>query len=189
VSVVLPAYFNAYGRREPTGPNHLPSSFLEGQPELQYSQVLNQDPSRRKTFLHAMSINHRRVPTTGMYDLTWVVAKAHQDPNRPIWVDIGGGKGYTVKVFREAFPGLPAAQCVVQDLPEVVEEARKLDDQELREVHFVAFDFHKDRPVPGLCPHFLPLISVRGEIVYPAACNGVGRRRNLLTLQNPTQAP
>ena len=157
VSVVLPNYFNAYGRKEPTGPNHLPSSFLEGQPELQYSQVLNQDPARRQVFMHAMSLNHRRVPTTGMYDISWVIEKARQDPNRCIWVDVGGGTGYTVKVFREVYPELPAAQCVVQDLPEVIEEAKSINDPDLREVTFIGFDFHKESPVPGKPFSFSPL--------------------------------
>ncbi len=92
-----------------------------------------------------------------MYDITWVIEKARQDPGRAAWVDVGGGIGYTVKVFRDVYPELPAAQCVVQDLPEVIEEAKTLNDPDLKDVTFIGFDFHKESPVPGKEPLYSSL--------------------------------
>ncbi|KAK3688042.1 S-adenosyl-L-methionine-dependent methyltransferase [Podospora appendiculata] len=159
VSTVLPAYYNTYGRSEPLGPAHIPTSFLAGRPDLEYFELLHQDEERMRGFMRAMSITHRRVPTTGMYDMGWVVRQAAEEPDRVAWVDVGGGDGHTLKVFRRAHPELCAARCVVQDLPEVVEAAAAaaadLGDDELRGVRWVAMDFHRENPVYGALVYYL----------------------------------
>ncbi|KAK3324340.1 S-adenosyl-L-methionine-dependent methyltransferase [Cercophora scortea] len=157
VSTILPAYYDTYGRREPLGPAHIPTSFLAGSPELEYFELLHQDEERMRGFMRAMSITHRRVPTTGMYDMGWVLRRAAEEPERVAWVDVGGGDGHTVKVFRRAHPELCAARCVVQDLPEVLEAAAAAaaDDDELRGVRWVAMDFHHETPVHGALVYYL----------------------------------
>ncbi|KAK3361128.1 S-adenosyl-L-methionine-dependent methyltransferase [Lasiosphaeria ovina] len=161
VSAILPAYFDTYGRREPLGPAHIPTSFLAGRPELEYFELLNEDPDRIKLFMRAMAVAHRRVPTIGMYDMSWVLDRADQDPSRLAWVDVGGGNGHTVKVFREAYPGLRANQCAIQDLPEVLDEAQKQaeSDDALRGVSWIPVNFHKDVPVKGALIYYLRHIA------------------------------
>ncbi|KAK0715167.1 hypothetical protein B0H67DRAFT_644949 [Lasiosphaeris hirsuta] len=94
VSTILPAYFVTYGRAEPRGPGHIPTSFLAGRPTLEYSELLNEDPARIETFMRAISITHQNMPTTGMYDMDWVLRKVAEEPDRVVWVDIGGGPNY-----------------------------------------------------------------------------------------------
>ncbi|KAK0717962.1 S-adenosyl-L-methionine-dependent methyltransferase [Lasiosphaeria miniovina] len=161
VSTILPAYFDTYGRREPLGPAHIPTSFLAGRPELEYFELLNEDPNRIKLFMCAMAVAHRRVPTIGMYDMSWVLQRADQDPGRLAWVDVGGGNGHTVKVFREAYPGLRANQCAIQDLPEVLNEAQTQaeSDDALRGVSWIPMNFHKDVPVKGALIYYLRHIA------------------------------
>ena len=156
VSTILPSYFSTYGRREPLGPAHIPTSFLAGQPHLEYFEHLNQDPARIANFMLAMGITHRTVPTTGMYDMAPVLAAAAADPARTIWVDIGGGDGHTVKLFRRAY-ALPAHQCLIQDLPEVVAaaESTAATDPDLAGVRFIPMDFHRDAPVKGARVYYL----------------------------------
>lgn len=160
-SAVLPAYFASYGRREPVGLAPIPTSFLAGAPNLPHFELLHRDPAAMKTFMHAMSISHRRVPTVGMYDPAWVLDKVAADEaaggsDRPVWVDIGGGSGHALLLFLRAYPALPADRCVVQDLPEVVEEAaRTAHEEELRSVRWSAMDFHSESPVPGAMIYFL----------------------------------
>ncbi len=119
----LPAYFETYGRKEPTGPNHIPYSYSVGKPEKAYFELVHEDPARMKVFMNAMSVSQRRVPTIGMYEMDWVIEKAKQEPERLIWVDVGGGKGHTVKQFVDADPGVPVKQWSVQDCPRVGEGA------------------------------------------------------------------
>lgn len=154
-STILPSYFDTYDRKEPLQAGHIPTSFLAGQPSLEYFELLNQNPDKVKEFMHAMSIAHRRSPITGMYDLSWIVEQGaileHEKNGQPIWVDIGGSNGSVIKTFREANPGLKAEWCVVQDLPEVVKEAEEaaIGDEELKGVKWLPLDFHREVPVKG----------------------------------------
>ena len=145
----LPAYFEAYGRKESVGPNHIPYSYSIGKPEKAYFELVHEDPEQMKTFMNAMSISQRRVPVVGMYDMSWVAEKAKENPDRLVWVDIGGGKGHTVQLFAKAYPGLPLAQCAVQDLPEVIEAAKAKAEGGLEQIQWLPLDFHKEQPVKG----------------------------------------
>ena len=161
VATVLPQYYDAYGRREPVGPAHIPTSFLAGQPELAYFDLLNRDPDRVRMFMRAMGVAHRRVPTTGMFDVDALLLANQEDrdrdgaPARIAWVDLGGGDGHTLKLFRAAHPALRSRRCVVQDLPEVLaaaKEAAKRDEDLVEGVDWIPLDFHHEKPVEGTSP-------------------------------------
>lgn len=156
-STILPDYFSTYGRREPLGPSHIPTSFLAGRPELDYFTNLNRNPAAIDDFMLAMAIAHRNAPTTGMYDMSPILAAAAADPSRPVWIDVGGGDGHTVAIFRRAHPALPAAQCLIQDLPEVCVQAsqKASSDPELTGVRWAPMDFHADPPVAGGRAYYL----------------------------------
>ncbi|KAK1831822.1 S-adenosyl-L-methionine-dependent methyltransferase [Podospora conica] len=158
-STILPSYFDTYSRREPLGPSHIPTSFLAGHPELDYFSHLNRDPAATSDFMLAMAIAHRNAPTTGMYDMAPILAAAAAEPSRPVWIDVGGGDGHTVAIFRRAFPALPGSQCIIQDLPEVCTQAsQKADaaaDPDLDGVRWEPMDFHADPPVAGGRAYYL----------------------------------
>jgi hypothetical protein len=103
VSTVLPAYFDTYGRREPTGPAHIPTSFLAGQPEQDFFSLLKRDAVALASFGVAMRMTSGRVPVTGVYDMGWVLEKAGTGTGtagrETVWVDVGGGDGHTVGEF------------------------------------------------------------------------------------------
>jgi len=164
VATVLPQYYDAYGRREPVGPAHIPTSFLAGQPELAYFDLLNRDPDRVRMFMRAMGVAHRRVPTTGMFDVDALLLANQEDrdrdgaPARIAWVDLGGGDGHTLKLFRAAHPALRSRRCVVQDLPEVLaaaKEAAKRDEDLVEGVDWIPLDFHHEKPVEGALVYYL----------------------------------
>ncbi len=148
-STILPSYFEKYGRKEPVGPNHSPVCFFEGQPEKTFFELVSQDIERTKIFMRAM-LMFGHVPTTGMYNLSWVIKRAALDPQRQVWVDVGGSNGHSLKLFLEENPLLPPTQCVVQDLPEVVESAKLAGDKGLEGVQFLPLNFHTETPVKGL---------------------------------------
>lgn len=171
VSTVLPAYFDAYGRREPRGTTHVPSSFLAGEPDVDYFTLLRRDEAAMRSFTRAMAISSRRVPVTGMYDMGPVLREAAAGAKKKrdvVWVDVGGGDGNTLRQFLSAYPGLRAEQCVVQDLEEVVNAAaekqqrkQKADGDVLRGVRWVKMDFFREAPIKG---QYLPPYLAR----YPA---------------------
>ncbi|KAK0710012.1 O-methyltransferase [Lasiosphaeria miniovina] len=149
----MPKYFESYGRNEPKTSNHTPHSVAYGQPELDFYQILERDPKRLASWVPGMAAVEERMPISGVYDFGWVVDLAKQDGDkaqqRPLFVDVGGGKGQAIKAIRAEFPGLPAERCVLQDRVEVIDAANALGEPELRGVSKMAIDFFKDQPLKG----------------------------------------
>jgi hypothetical protein len=162
VSTILPGYFDLYGRTEPLGPRHIPTSYLAGHPEEDYFSLLKKDEAALRNFGLAMRITSRRVPVTGMYDMSRVL-QASSEGRETVWVDVGGGDGHTLKEFLIKYPGLRAEQCVVQDLEDVVAAAREQNDDELRGVRWVGMDFMREAPVKG---QPLPLCCLLSSPVF-----------------------
>lgn len=155
-STILPEYFDAYGRSEPLGPAHVPTTYLAGHPEEGHFALLKKDETAMNTFNLAMRMTSKRVPVTGVYDMTSVLDAAAAG-RETVWVDVGGGDGHTVREFLLKYPGLKSEQCVVQDLEEVVTAARQQDEAELRGVRWVGLDFLHDAPIKGKQTSFTPI--------------------------------
>lgn len=171
VSTILPAYFDVYGRAEPCGPAHIPTSYLAGHPEEDYFSLLKRDEVALRNFGVAMRMTSARVPVTAIDGLERVVGevvRAHMGSRikrgeggageeNTMWVDVGGGDGHTVRDFLVRFPSIRADYCVVQDLEEVVASAEKAGkrDSYLKGVRWVAMDFLQEAPVTGMFS-FLP---------------------------------
>lgn len=179
VSTILPSYFDTYGRTEPTGPAHIPTSFLAGQPEQDFFSLLKKDDAALRNFGLAMRMTSKRVPVTGVYDMTGVL-RAAEAGRETVWVDVGGGDGHTVRQFLGEYPGLRPEQCVVQDLEEVVEAAREQVDEALRGVRWVGMDFFKEPPVEGEFKTYVSFTSL-----LPSTQHKSPNTRHIAT--NPTQ--
>src|SRR3569833_3330232 len=71
-----PEYFEKYGRREPQGQAHTPSSFAWGQPELPIWDIIAQNPEHKRTFATTMKAQTITatdvVGSDALYTLYWV---------------------------------------------------------------------------------------------------------------------
>ncbi len=112
-------------------------------------EIMNRDEQRLKNFMLAMAAGERSWPILGAYDLGWAVAQASQSGDRPLLVDVGGGRGHCLKSIVESTLGLPIDRCVLEDLPEVLDQVRNAHDVQLRGARLVPLDFHKEQPVKG----------------------------------------
>jgi hypothetical protein len=149
--VHLPKYFEEYGRKEAEGLNHIPVTFAHGHPELSFYEMLGRDPERMQKFMKAMASVEKNMPIAGIYDFGWVVKYGQENPtNRPLFVDVGGGRGQAIKAIHNEFPGLRLDRCVLQDRPEVIEAVRALGDADMREVRKMEIDFHEEQPIKGM---------------------------------------
>ncbi|KAL2129677.1 hypothetical protein VTI74DRAFT_7443 [Chaetomium olivicolor] len=160
VSTILPSYFDAYGRTEPVGPGNIPTSYLAGHPEEDFFSLLKKDEKKLADFALAMQMTSKRVPVTGVYDMTRVLEASKESGRETVWVDVGGGDGHTVREFLRDYPGLRAEKCVVQDLEEVVVAAEREVQMEEREgglkgVRWVGMDFMREAPVKGALVYYL----------------------------------
>jgi hypothetical protein len=148
--LAMPRYFDAYGLKEPTGKLHSVKAFAEGEPELSVTELMNRHPERMATMLLALSAMEKMYPHSGLYDFSWVAARAGESPaDRPLIVDVGGGNGHTLRAICNDTPGLPMSRCVLEDLPEVIEVAKTTADKEVLSARLVGMDFFKEQPVKG----------------------------------------
>ncbi|KAF4454154.1 equisetin N-methyltransferase [Fusarium austroafricanum] len=143
-----PQYFQTNGLAEPQQSNHSPFGLGAGYPDKSFYQVLEMMPERAQAFNSTMAIGLGDMPITGMYDFSWVAMHAQKDPDRPLIVDVGGGKGQAIKAIIEETPGIPASSCVLQDQINVIQEAS--GEGVLREVKKVGSSFFDKQPTKGL---------------------------------------
>ncbi|KAF5485197.1 Methyltransferase fsa4 [Colletotrichum siamense] len=154
--VQMPAYFEKYGRKEPQTLNHVPGTFAYGVPEYGWYEMLQHDPPRMQRFLRAMGPIEEKMPISGIYDFTWVVDYAKANPtDRAVFVDVGAGRGQSIKAIHKENPELPLDRCVLQDRPEVVEAVKQLDDADMRLVRKQVIDFHKEQPEKGALTYWI----------------------------------
>lgn len=151
-----PEYFREHGRREPAGVTHTPFAFAWGHPELPPWEVKARYPEYATLF--AASMKSRQIvggemPVAGpsaLYDLGWVGEEARKrGEGEAVVVDVGGGLGQLLRDVLTSVPGLRPQQCVLQDRPDVIEEAKAAGDEVLRDVVMMEHDFHCEQPVKG----------------------------------------
>lgn len=157
-----PQFFDKYGLKEPKLGNHNPHCFAWGDPEKNFWEVISKYPERLVDFNQSMNTLDEVLPVTGMYDFGWI-AKAEGPEDRPLIVDVGGGKGQALKRIMAAFPEIPAQRLVLEDRAAVIDEVIKADEPGFAEVKKIPHDFYNPNPVKGeLCPtHTSSLLSPR----------------------------
>jgi O-methyltransferase domain len=135
-----------------------------------YAEI-GKDTVRAQRFADAMSLFHERPGLDMKYLLDgyeWVprgnrathgaaeeeeaikgavaaVIDGAREPLTTIFVDVGGSHGPVSIALAERFPSF---QCIIQDLPEVIEKAKTPPGMASR-VKFMAHDFFKPQPVRG----------------------------------------
>ncbi|KAK1966839.1 O-methyltransferase [Colletotrichum sublineola] len=142
----LPEYFALYGRREPTTRTHTPYAFARGKPESEVWQIHEENPEQVKRTMKAMEMAQHFVPIEGIYDFSWVEAKLSEEAERPIFVDVGGGKGHAIKAILKENSFLPAERVILQDRKDVIEQVAALKDPGLERIKLQAHDFHTEQP-------------------------------------------
>ncbi|KAL8744572.1 MAG: hypothetical protein Q9184_007984 [Pyrenodesmia sp. 2 TL-2023] len=107
-------------------------------------QFFSEHPDRARRFGNAM-VSYER--GTG-YDLRHLIDSFDWEAvGNGTVVDVGGSNGFVSLRLASTFPRL---KCVVQDLPEVVEQGRANTPSELADrVQFMAHDFLTEQPVKG----------------------------------------
>jgi hypothetical protein len=144
-----PDYFEKYGRKEPTTQDHNPFTFANGKPELKILEIMNEKPERMRAFMQSMNNLEQHLPITGMYDFSWVDKIAKEQAEHILFVDVGGGKGQSIRAVSKENPELPRERFILQDRPDVIQEVKALDMEDLRGAQMMPHDFHTPQPVKG----------------------------------------
>lgn len=118
---------------------------MHGQDGKSYFEIIAQYPEKAKMFDRGMAHMEASVPATGFYDF----GRLNTADDRPILVDIGGGRGQAISAILNKHPDLDSHKFVLQDLPGPLARARKsgrLPDS----VVIMEHDFFTEQPVKGL---------------------------------------
>lgn len=152
-------FFAKYGRKEPQALNHIPATFARGHAEKPFFEVLAMDPAYFERFSDGMAIIEGMSPavTAGMHDFSWLVQKAEQEPQRTVFVDVGGGLGQCILTIHDEFPGIPLHRCVLEERPEVIQAVAAAGDPKMVEVQKVVVDFYVEQPIKGTVHYYLIL--------------------------------
>ncbi|KFH40298.1 Demethylsterigmatocystin 6-O-methyltransferase-like protein [Hapsidospora chrysogenum ATCC 11550] len=142
-------------RKEPVGRHKTITAYAYGNADLTVWEHLNSDPAGMAVFMTSMVAMSQMQPMVGSYDFSSLIAEASKSDDRALVVDVGGGKGHAVKAIAQATPGLPLSRCVVEDMDEVIQEAKATADPEMSQVQFVVTDFHKEQPVKDALIYYI----------------------------------
>jgi hypothetical protein len=105
---------------EPDDPLHNPYTWTHKQNGTLVWAIMAQDPEKIATFQVAMSGLDMTILVVGHFDFSLL----KNDNGKVQLVDVGGGHGAVLKQILDKYPELDAKQCVLQDLPDVIEMAK-----------------------------------------------------------------
>ena len=150
----LPQYLAEHSYAMPKDPNDGPFqyAFGAGQNLFQYL-VANPDQMMKWTgHMAGYSYGRPRWCQPGFYPVEDRLGEGLQPGNdQVLLVDVGGGKGQDLLLFKKQFPHLPG-RLVLQDLPEVITEAKStLED----DIEAFGHDFTTPQPVEGARAYYL----------------------------------
>lgn len=147
--ILLPDWLSHNDPEHPSEPidhnagTHNPLTYRHGTEGKSVFETLAQEPESLAVFSRVLKAAANLKPFTGIYPWERL---ADSDPERTLFVDIGGGPGAAIAAILSAHPELPASGFVLQDLPNVIELAR----QSLPAgVQLQPHDFFTPNPVKG----------------------------------------
>lgn len=142
---------------EKTGFKHVdgaPGPFQDcnGTEELMFPHLLK-NPDMMTNFNHFMSGSlAMRADWFQKFDAESIILAGADmnDPEATLLVDVAGGEGHDVEAFSKAFPDAPG-KLVLQDLPPVITNIKRLDDRIIRQAH----DMFSEQPIRGARAYYM----------------------------------
>lgn len=105
-------------------------------------EVLNSSHGRIENFIRGLALFDALHPVVAMFPFEEILQKGNS-PDRPLMVDVGGGRGLALLEMRKACPSLQG-ELVLQDRPVVVDDIKPED---LPGVTKMAHNFFEQQPV------------------------------------------
>lgn len=120
-------------------------------PDASFFTYAVADPVRNRELSDAMEC-HSRWNLTAWPDLFPTDALLEDArPDRPLVVDIGGGKGHDLEKFRVRHPEVPQGSLVLQDLPAVLQDIEPPHEAIVKH----PYDFFTPQPLRGARVYFM----------------------------------
>ncbi|KAM0715752.1 hypothetical protein Q7P37_008266 [Cladosporium fusiforme] len=128
------------------GRTYNPLTYRLGAEGVQVFETLAQKPEQLAVFSRVLAAAAGFRPFTGIYPWERL---ADPDPERPLFVDVGGGYGHAISAILAAHSDLPASGFVLQDLANVLTVAERENKFLSSSVHRQPHDFFTPNPIKG----------------------------------------
>ncbi|KAI9038878.1 S-adenosyl-L-methionine-dependent methyltransferase [Aspergillus affinis] len=145
-----PEYLQSTGYRNPEDPLYAPLQYTNSIKGDGFSWLCENPAalSRFNSFMEGQRAN--RAFWGDWFPVRDVILDVPSlSPERPLLVDIGGGRGHDLLEFKARFPDAQG-KLVLEDLPSVIDEFRQANDLEAAGIETVNYDFFAEaQPVLG----------------------------------------
>jgi hypothetical protein len=140
----LNRFIQQYGAKDVTGYTTTPHSWYDGQVGKNFWEVLGSDESgaRLQRFSKGLSLFAAMHPVVAMFPFSELLAQGNS-ADRPLCVDIGGGRGLAMLELIRGCPELKG-EVVLQDRPAVLDDIPEKDIPGLTKM---AHNFFTEQPV------------------------------------------
>jgi hypothetical protein len=137
-----PEYLAQTGYKNPTDPTFVPFNLRFG--KQLFFEYLVEQPKIMESF-HEYMTTQRQGHTSWLdfFPIEEKLGKGFDKSNGVMLIDMGGGMGHEIQEIKRRHPSLPG-RMILQDLPETIERAPKVEGMEPM-VH----DFFTPQPVKG----------------------------------------
>lgn len=147
MGLALPQFLKQTGYTETIDPKHTAYSEMQTNPNhLEFFARCQTDPKLYGSFsTHMADWTNYKPDWTETFDTTALLAGADLAQG-PFVVDMGGHFGVDISRVLKKHPELPAGSLILQDLPEVIADAKDKVDPKIKSLEY---DLFKPQPITG----------------------------------------
>ena len=148
----LNRFIRQYGKRDVTSYTTTPHSWYDDKVGMSFWQVLSSDESgaRLQRFSRGLGLFAAMHPVVAIFPFAEALALGNS-ADRPLIVDIGGGRGAAMLELKAACPSLKG-EVVLQDRAAVLDD---IPAKELPGVTKMAYDFFTEQPVKNAQVYYI----------------------------------
>ena len=142
VIIRIPEYVATHEVEDMINPTKIPFSWANGSEGKTFYESLLDYPDRLALFNRAMTTQEASLPVLGMFDFA-SLDQGHEHDDRPMLVDVGGGRGQSLLQIKQASPHVQR-RLVLQDRQRVLDA---IPDDALPGIEKMEYDFFTPQPV------------------------------------------
>jgi len=140
----LPEYFKSHQPDDLLDLKKSPYACAKGKEGKTYYDVLDEDATVRPIWNTTLAMMAANMPITGMFPFASLKEQVEREPERPLIVDIAGGRGQALLKIRDDLSGAFSGRMILQDLPSVIES---LAAEDIPDIEKMAYDAFAPQPV------------------------------------------
>jgi hypothetical protein len=150
--VKLPEYFRTHTHEDLFDLRKSPFAYALGLEGMTYYEAISHDADRFNMFNMTMVQMESQLPVLGMYPFGSIKNAAEAEKERPLIVDVGGGRGQALLAIQKEFPAGFGAKMILQDRPDVI---GSLTPEDIPNIETMVYDFFTPQPIRSITSSLL----------------------------------